>query len=127
MIELSLLLENKVILALLGISSFTYFVIFDLYFSEPNDGWAQSVQNWQAGLLSLIAAQPLLGLLGTIQGLLDTFQVISIFDALSQHAIMSGGISSALVTTKLGLLLAIPSVVLRQLLLFRYKKLRGQL
>lgn len=77
------------------------------------------------GLLALIASQPLLGLLGTIQGLLDTFEFISIFDALSQQAVMSGGISGALITTKLGLVLAIPSLILRQLLLFKYKKQQG--
>ena len=57
------------------------------------------------GMLAAIA--PLLGLLGTVTGMIDTFQVIT------QHGtgdprMMSGGISVALVTTMLGLSVAIP-------------------
>ncbi|TQF70514.1 MotA/TolQ/ExbB proton channel family protein [Pseudoalteromonas luteoviolacea] len=125
MAELTSLLSNKVVLALLCLASFTYFILFDLYFASPSQGWEVKVRNWQTGLLALISAQPLLGLLGTIQGLLDTFEFISIFEVLSQQAIMSGGISNALITTKLGLVLAIPSLVFRQLVLFKLKKQRG--
>ncbi|KZN48543.1 MotA/TolQ/ExbB proton channel family protein [Pseudoalteromonas luteoviolacea] len=123
--DLTSLLSNKVIIALLLIASYTYYIILTLYFRPVNHDWLNDAHNWQMGLLALIASQPLLGLLGTIQGLLDTFEFISIFDALSQQAVMSGGISSALITTKLGLILAIPSLILRQLLLFKYKKQQG--
>ncbi|MDK1286102.1 MotA/TolQ/ExbB proton channel family protein [Pseudoalteromonas umbrosa] len=125
MSDLAPLLSNKVIIALLLIASYTYYIILTLYFRPVNHSWLSDVHNWQMGLLALIASQPLLGLLGTIQGLLDTFEFISIFDALSQQAVMSGGISGALITTKLGLVLAIPSLILRQLLLFKYKKQQG--
>jgi len=65
------------------------------------------------GMLAAIA--PLLGLLGTVTGMIDTFHVIT------QHGtgdprLMSGGISEALVTTMLGLTVAIPIMLAHTLL-----------
>ncbi len=65
------------------------------------------------GMLAAIA--PLLGLLGTVTGMIDTFHVIT------QHGtgdprMMSGGISEALVTTMLGLSVAIPIMLAHTLL-----------
>jgi len=66
-------------------------------------------------LLKIIAAvAPLMGLLGTVTGMIITFQAITIFGAGDPKA-MAGGISSALVTTVLGLLVAIPTVLLHTL------------
>jgi biopolymer transport protein ExbB len=63
-------------------------------------------------LLKIIAAvAPLMGLLGTVTGMIITFQAITIFGAGDPQA-MAGGISGALVTTVLGLLVAIPTVLL---------------
>lgn len=66
-------------------------------------------------LLKIIAAvAPLLGLLGTVTGMIITFQAITIFGAGDPKA-MAGGISGALVTTVLGLCVAIPTVLLHTL------------
>ncbi|WP_237057226.1 MotA/TolQ/ExbB proton channel family protein [Microbulbifer sediminum] len=63
-------------------------------------------------LLKIIAmVAPLLGLLGTVTGMIITFQAITIFGAGDPKA-MAGGISSALVTTVLGLCVAIPTVLM---------------
>ncbi len=63
-------------------------------------------------LLKIISAvAPLMGLLGTVTGMIITFQAITIFGAGDPKA-MAGGISAALVTTVLGLLVAIPTVLL---------------
>lgn len=60
------------------------------------------------GLIKLLAATaPLLGLLGTVTGMIVTFQSISLFGT-SDPKLMAGGISQALVTTVLGLIVAIP-------------------
>ena len=67
-------------------------------------------------LLKIIAAiAPLMGLLGTVTGMIVTFQAITIFGAGDPKA-MAGGISGALVTTVLGLLVAIPTVLLHTIL-----------
>ncbi len=60
------------------------------------------------GLIKLLAATaPLLGLLGTVTGMIVTFQSISLFGT-GDPKLMAGGISQALVTTVLGLVVAIP-------------------
>ncbi len=67
------------------------------------------------GFLKIIAAvAPLMGLLGTVTGMILTFQGIVIFGAGDPKA-MAGGISQALVTTVLGLCVAIPTVLLHTL------------
>jgi biopolymer transport protein ExbB len=66
-------------------------------------------------LLKIIAmVAPLLGLLGTVTGMIITFQMITLFGAGDPKA-MAGGISQALITTVLGLVVAIPTVLLHTL------------
>lgn len=60
-------------------------------------------------IISMVA--PLLGLLGTVTGMIQTFQAITIYGAGDPTA-MAGGISGALVTTVLGLIVAIPTVLI---------------
>lgn len=62
----------------------------------------------------LAAVAPLLGLLGTVVGMIDTFQSITLFGT-GDPRTMSSGISQALVTTQLGLSVAIPIVLLHTL------------
>jgi len=57
------------------------------------------------------AASPLLGLLGTVIGMIKTFQLITIFGTGDAKS-LSSGISEALVTTALGLIVAIPTLIL---------------
>jgi biopolymer transport protein ExbB len=64
---------------------------------------------WVVKTVSVVA--PLLGLLGTVTGMIQTFQAITLFGA-GDPKMMAGGISEALVTTMLGLMTAIPLVLL---------------
>lgn len=61
------------------------------------------------------AAAPLLGLLGTVTGMISTFNLITIFGT-GDASNLASGISQALVTTELGLIVAIPSLILHGLL-----------
>jgi biopolymer transport protein ExbB len=65
--------------------------------------------SWLVKTVSAVA--PLLGLLGTVTGMIQTFQAITLFGA-GDPKMMAGGISEALVTTMLGLTVAIPLVLL---------------
>ncbi|PTB84720.1 energy transducer TonB [Pseudidiomarina aestuarii] len=60
-------------------------------------------------IISVVA--PLLGLLGTVTGMINTFQAITLFGT-GDPKLMAGGISQALVTTVLGLVVAIPMTLL---------------
>lgn len=63
-------------------------------------------------VISMVA--PLMGLLGTVTGMIITFQMITLFGAGDPKA-MAGGISQALITTVLGLVVAIPTVLMHTL------------
>ena len=68
------------------------------------------------GSISLVAAiAPLLGLLGTVIGIIETFQAITLFGT-GDPRLMSGGISLALVTTVIGLVVAIPLLLIHSFL-----------
>ena len=70
----------------------------------------------------LAAVAPLMGLLGTVTGMIVTFQAITLFGT-GDPKLMAGGISQALVTTVLGLCVAIPMVFLHSILAARSKSL----
>lgn len=61
------------------------------------------------------AVAPLLGLLGTVTGMINTFNRIKIFGTGDAKS-LSGGISEALITTEFGLIVAIPSLLLYAIL-----------
>ena len=61
------------------------------------------------------AAAPLLGLLGTVTGIIKTFRLMTVFGAGDPKPLISG-ISEALITTELGLILAIPALILHAML-----------
>ncbi len=65
------------------------------------------LEKFLSTLRVLAAISPLLGLLGTVTGMINTFQVITVFGT-GDPRLMSGGISEALITTQAGLAVAIP-------------------
>lgn len=79
-----------------------------------------SIESGLAILKIIAAVAPLLGLLGTVVGMIETFQAITIFGA-GDPKNMAGGISGALVTTVQGLVVAIPVVLLHTIVNGRAK------
>ena len=77
-------------------------------------------------LAMLAGVAPLLGLLGTVTGMIETFDVIALFGTGNARA-MAGGISVALVTTQSGLLVAIPGLLLAAALSRRSRRLEMRL
>jgi biopolymer transport protein ExbB len=74
-------------------------------------------------LRALVAAAPLLGLLGTVKGMVDTFFVLSTHGVGSLEQ-LSGGISEALVTTQVGLIVAVPGLIGAHAIARRLEQLR---
>lgn len=72
----------------------------------------QEITHWQSSLNMFICALPLLGLLGTISGLLDAFSVMGQGQGFGQSSDLTQGIANALWTTQLGLALAVPAWLL---------------
>jgi len=83
---------------------------------------APVLERWQGWIKVLAAIAPLLGLLGTVVGMIRTFQAITLFGT-GDPKLMAGGISQALVTTVLGLIVAIPLVLLHSLVSSRSRTL----
>ena len=71
------------------------------------------LSRWRRGLglfNSIITAAPLLGLLGTVLGIIKSFQILSVTEGLPSMTAISRGIAEALITTAAGLIIAVPSL-----------------
>jgi len=79
---------------------------------------AHDMERFLNTLGTIAAVSPLLGLLGTVTGMIRTFKAITVAGVGNPTA-MAGGIAEALITTAAGLLVAIPA-------LFAYRYLRGR-
>lgn len=73
------------------------------------------IQRGLSALIVIAEAAPLLGLLGTVSGMVATFQALSLFGA-GDAKVVAGGISEALVATIIGLCVAIPCLVVHSFL-----------
>jgi biopolymer transport protein ExbB len=74
-----------------------------------------AIERYGSAILIVAAVAPLLGLLGTVTGMIGTFDLITEFGT-GDPRMLSGGISEALVTTQMGLIVAIPMLLLGNLL-----------
>lgn len=84
------------------------------------------LERWLPFLSLTAVASPLLGLLGTVTGMISTFNMISLFGT-GDPRTMSGGISEALITTKVGLCIAIPALLVHAILNRKAKTVLGSM
>lgn len=83
---------------------------------EERGGREAVILEKHVGVLSTVAnLSPLLGLLGTVSGMIKTFNVISV-QGVGNPAPLAGGIAEALITTATGLCVAIPALVCHRIL-----------
>lgn len=85
---------------------------------------SHGLQRGLATIRILAVIAPMLGLLGTVTGLIETFQSITLFGT-GDPRLMAGGISQALITTALGLTAAIPLILLHTALQSKSRRLLG--
>lgn len=126
MTDASTLLEfadNPFVWAILGLALFCYVVQFNLMYAERDAQWKQQARVWLKVLPVLLSALPLLGLLGTIAGLLTTFRVMAVSGGLDEQTLLGSGIADALITTQLGLITVIPGWLLHTLVARRHREL----
>jgi len=84
------------------------------------------IERFIGAIATSAAIAPLLGLLGTVSGMISTFMMMTIFGT-GDASTVSGGISEALITTELGLIVAIPSLIISALLSRRTKSYGAKL
>jgi biopolymer transport protein ExbB len=75
----------------------------------------------------IVAAAPLAGLLGTVTGMIETFESLGDMALFAQSGGVAGGISAALISTQMGLAVAIPGMFVGRLLERREERLRSEL
>jgi biopolymer transport protein ExbB len=72
---------------------------------------ANALRRYLRVLNGVSTVSPLLGLLGTVWGMIQAFNVIATSPAMGRAEMLAGGISVALITTAAGLLVAIPALI----------------
>lgn len=85
-----------------------------------------ALENHVRTILVLASAAPLLGLLGTVTGMIRTFDAISRLGTGNAKA-LAGGISEALITTQSGLVIAIPGLLMGGFILRRVKRCQARM
>ena len=81
-------------------------------FEEVRHGMLHNIERRLLLLHTLVAAAPLMGLLGTVIGMLGTFAAISSGGGAETAGLVAAGISEALITTQTGLFIALPGIFL---------------
>lgn len=84
------------------------------------------LERFLPGLATCASVAPLLGMLGTVQGLINCFAAIQFKQGLVNPSDLAGGIGNALVTTAAGLVVAIPTLVLYNYFVARVDSLTVQ-
>jgi len=98
-------------------------VLDDYILDETVVRLISSLDTYLSIIRVLAGVAPLLGLLGTVAGMMDTFDVITIFGTGNAKA-MAGGISVALITTQTGLMVSIPGLYMSGFLTKRSNNLK---
>jgi len=86
-----------------------------------------STKRYQRLIMSIVAVAPVLGLLGTVSGMIETFDSLGDMSLFAQSGGIAGGISQALFTTQMGLAVAIPGLIVGGLLDRKALRLRTEL
>lgn len=73
-------------------------------------------QHHRVLIRSLVAIAPLLGLLGTVNGMIETFSSLGTMSMHSQSGGVAGGVSEALLSTQIGLVIAVPALLFGRVL-----------
>jgi biopolymer transport protein ExbB len=84
------------------------------------------LERWLGAIAITASVSPLLGLLGTVSGMIATFKAMSLFGAGDASAV-SGGVGEALINTELGLVVAIPALLAHALMSRKAKSYLAQL
>lgn len=75
-----------------------------------------AISTYSTLVKTIVILAPLIGLLGTVMGMIETFDALTSGSMFAQGASISGGISKALFTTELGLVVAVPGLILGKIL-----------
>ena len=87
----------------------------------------RQIQRYGRVINAVVVSAPLLGLLGTVSGMIETFDSLAEMALFTQSGGIAGGISQALFTTQTGLAVAIPGLMIKGVLDRKEQRLRMEL
>ncbi len=87
----------------------------------------KEIRKFHVLITTIVMVSPLLGLLGTVIGMIETFDSLGDMSLYSQSGGIAGGISQALFTTQMGLAVSIPGLVVNGILFRRQKDIELEL
>lgn len=97
------------------------------FLDEAFFDYQQDLKRYTSLVNVLVAVAPLMGLLGTVMGMIETFNSLGDMTFYSQSGGIAAGIATALFTTQLGLVVAVPGVVAKALLDRRQNQIENDL
>ncbi len=83
----------------------------------------REIRKYKVLITTIVLVAPLLGLLGTVSGMIETFDSLGDMSLFSQSGGIAGGISQALITTQMGLAVSIPGLIVNGILDKKQKQL----
>ncbi len=86
------------------------------HIDDAFDAYERHIKQGSVIIMTIVRAAPLVGLLGTVIGMIETFDSLASASLFSQSGGIAGGISQALFTTQLGLVVAVPGLIAGRLL-----------
>jgi biopolymer transport protein ExbB len=86
------------------------------YITDALFPYTVTIKQYSVLIKTIVVLAPLIGLLGTVIGMIDTFDALQSSSMFSQGTSISGGISKALFTTELGLVVAVPGLIFGRIL-----------
>ncbi len=87
----------------------------------------QEIRRFHVLIMTIVLSAPLLGLLGTVIGMIETFDSLADMSLFSQSGGIAGGISQALITTQMGLAVSIPGLIVNGMLQRKQKDIELEL
>lgn len=86
------------------------------YLDDALNQYKVELKRYKTTVRTIVAVAPLIGLLGTVVGMIETFDSLASAELFSQSGGIAGGISQALFTTQLGLVVAVPGLIIGRIL-----------
>ena len=93
------------------------------YLTDAFNKYTVEIGKYSTLIKTIVAIAPLIGLLGTVIGMIETFDSLADAALFSQSGGIAGGISQAMFTTQLGLVVAVPGLIIGNILQRRADKM----
>jgi len=93
------------------------------YVTDAYNKYTVEITKYSTLIKTIVAIAPLIGLLGTVIGMIETFDSLADAALFSQSGGIAGGISQAMFTTQLGLVVAVPGLIIGNILQRRADKM----